>query len=185
MRPPEPLVRELSHEQGEAAAADGERHAASPRAITSNVGLHPRCPIGNEPPNKSYKPKGGVMAEMVRAEWHDFVDEAVDELLSVIGPQLAAQMVLARPTRERPRVFGLEDELASERVAGDVRRLLSSYSMQLIAAGAASAAARCDDGSSTVDCDLILRPDKDPHYRCVGHAPPHCYDANGYSTRCP
>lgn len=128
------------------------------------------------------------MAEMVRSDWNEFVGNAVDEFLSVVRPgtPLAEQFVFEMPTKKRyVKVLDLEDELRRPHSTSDVRHLLTSYSMRLVAAGAAGGTVRCNDDNTTVDCEFILRPNKEPHYRCVGHAPPHCYGADGRSIRCP
>lgn len=128
------------------------------------------------------------MPEMVRSEWNEFVGNAVDEFLSVVRPgtPLATQLAFEMPRKKHyVKVFDLEHELRRPHATSDVRHLLTSYSMRLVAAGAAGGTVRCNDGDSTVDCEFILRPNREPHYRCVGHAPPHCYDAGGRSILCP
>lgn len=47
------------------------------------------------------------------------------------------------------------------------------------------AAVQCDDGSTKVDCEFILRPSGDAYYRCVGHSPPHCYGTDYQTRACP
>lgn len=126
------------------------------------------------------------MAEMVRSDWNEFVDDAVDELLTVVRPgtPIAEQITIEQPRREI-RVFGLEDDLRRPHESSDARYLLTSYSMRLLTAARAGGVARCKHGGKTVDCEYILSPDQEPHYRCVGHSPPHCYDSDGRSISCP
>ena len=128
------------------------------------------------------------MAELIRREWDEFVDEAVDELFTVVSREtpLAEELLDERPRRGSARVFGLEDDLRRPHETSDARHLLVSYSMRLLSAAAAASTVRCSADGTTVDCELRLSPDRDAHYRCVGHSPPHCYRLDGRPlTRCP
>jgi hypothetical protein len=92
-------------------------------------------------------------------DWEELVSRAVDDLMDDLPPA----MLESRRVRER----------------------LMSYSLTLVAAArAASGGLRCNDGSTTVDCVFVLRPNDTPYYRCM-HAPPHCYDAQFNTIRCP
>jgi hypothetical protein len=107
-------------------------------------------------------------------DWSDFVRRAVDDLLADLTRQAA--------TRSESLAVEMQSDIES---AGVLRERLESYSMSLLAAsGAGTGNLRCNNGSSTVDCAFVLRPDGSPYYRCV-HSPPDCYDADYRTIACP
>jgi hypothetical protein len=107
------------------------------------------------------------------SDWSVFVDRAVDDFLEQLREELSEDRSSWDALRSRPR----QAELFRER--------LTSYSMQLVAAAAAGTGnIKCNNGSSTVDCDFVLRPNDTPYYRCL-HAPPDCYDADHKTIPCP
>jgi hypothetical protein len=69
--------------------------------------------------------------------------------------------------------------------AADIVEFLERLGSDQLAAAVVAASIRCDDGASRVDCEFILRPNATPYYRCVGHSPSHCYDADGDVITCP
>lgn len=105
------------------------------------------------------------------ADWSRYVERAVDDLLEELGVDSAAY----GPLGER---VDIESTFVRER--------LSAFAVNLLAAAqAGTGSLECDDGRSVVDCTFVLRPDQSPYYRCLGHAPPHCYDANQQTIACP
>jgi hypothetical protein len=129
-----------------------------------------------------------------QGDWEPLVNRAVDDLLRAlveVGPDEWTYESLEVPdTGDEAHLFRWEppeSDVENRRApAAPVRELLTSYSMSLLAAaGAGTGTLLCDDGNSIVDCEFILRPRGTPYYRCVGHAPPDCYDASYQTIGCP
>jgi hypothetical protein len=126
--------------------------------------------------------------------WEPVVSQAVDDLLRALaayGPDEWTHASLdVQSARSEALLFrwdpSEEDFATQPATARQVRELLTSYSMRLLAAGAlGTGSLLCDDGQSVVDCEFILRPNGTPYYRCIGHTPSDCYDVNYKTIGCP
>jgi len=116
------------------------------------------------------------MALSEQGDWGVYVEREVDALV--------ADIVGRSELEGRSGLVRVDDPEGPEAEA--VRARLISFSRDLLAAAAAGTGTlQCDDGHNIVDCQLFLRPGKAPYYRCVGHAPPHCYAADYSTTQCP
>src|SRR5690349_10265273 len=115
------------------------------------------------------------MASMEPPEnWTALVNDAIEQLLADL---------LANP-EQRTALLG--EPAGVDEPVDHLREQLFDYSTRLLAAAAAGAASyRCNNGQSTVDVQFILRPNQTPYYRCVGHSPPDCYDAQYNTIVCP
>lgn len=108
-------------------------------------------------------------------DWDSFVERAVDQLLRELAENAGAG---------RDEEFAVRPQVDIES-STVVRQRLRSYSMSLLtAAGAGTGDLVCDNGTSTVECTLVLRPHGTAYYRCL-HSPPDCYDASHQSIACP
>jgi hypothetical protein len=126
--------------------------------------------------------------------WEPVISQAVDDLLRALAaygpPEWTHASLDVQQARSEARLFRWDPSEAGlgaqPPTTGHVRELLTSYSMRLLTAGAlGTGSLLCDDGSSVVDCEFILRPNDAPYYRCVGHTPPDCYDVNHRTMGCP
>jgi hypothetical protein len=115
--------------------------------------------------------------EQQKAALKDLLAEAA-ETAEVMEELLEDPEVRASMRRIRERAWRPGPPYSFESVA--------SFTLLARSASAMQSAIVCDAPPlSPSDCDLMLSPNKSPHYRCR-HDPAHCYDLSGASVpSCP